>query len=93
MTLEQIVKLFIEHGAAAGLAVFAILMLRQSYQERYAERLEDKERLEVLHRETLAALQANTRALTVLTERLGQRPAKAASVARRPARRVDHGSA
>jgi|GEM_PF-4723245 len=90
MGIDQIVKLFVEHGAAAGLAVFAIYMLRQSYQERAADserieaqRAEDNERLEVLHRGTLAALQANTRALTILTERLGQRllkpPAAASS--------------
>ena len=79
MTIEQIVKIFLEHGAAAALAVFAILQLRLSYQERAAElkeaaarKEEENRRLEALQRETLQALQANARALATLAERLGR---------------------
>jgi hypothetical protein len=77
MPIDQLVKLFLEHGAAAALAVFAIHQLRQSYEERAndlkaesARKDEDGRRLDALHRETLSAIMENTRALATLAERM-----------------------
>ena len=69
MPLDAIIKLIIEQSAPVALAIFAMVVLNSVWKERVAEVERHAVEIDQMRKDTLAALRANTEAVTRLCER------------------------
>jgi hypothetical protein len=70
MDLALLSEILINAGPLAALAGFALWMLNRVWSDRCREEARHSEQIADLQKQTLAALNANTEAVTRLTERL-----------------------
>lgn len=69
MTIDGFIKILIEQATPVALAAFSMWMLDKVWKERLAETQRHAEEIDELRKETLLALQQNTKAMTMLCGR------------------------
>ena len=68
MPVGEIIKLILENSGLLGLAIFAIWMLNKVWEARLKDSERYAQQIDQMRKETLEALQQNTRVLTQLCE-------------------------
>jgi hypothetical protein len=70
MTVAEIISLIANAGGSLGLAVFAIWMLNRVWEARLNEEKRHSDEMRQVWEQTRVALEANTKVLTQLSNRL-----------------------
>ena len=69
MPVGEIIKLIAENVGLLGLAIFAIWMLNKVWEARLRDSDRHAQQIDTMRKETLEALQQNTKVLTKLCEK------------------------
>ena len=72
LDIVSLISTVIENSALAAVAILSIYMLNRVWKDRLSAEQKHGEQITCLYEQTLDALQANTKAVTTLTERLEQ---------------------